>query len=130
MMMIILTDPPSPPPPDNALGNFHFFNNAPHHAQISYRLFTSLYPMTKVLDFVLLLRLLPNGYYCFSHPAPHRHRMYVKFTKYPEKKENYENEITKYQNILCATIVLIDSRLWLNTQSKTMSMYYIVLYLL
>ena len=54
----------------------------------------------------------------------------LKFTKYPEKKENYENEITKYQNILCATIVLIDSRLWLNTQSKTMSMYYIVLYLL
>ena len=62
--------------------------------------------MTKVLDFVLLLRPLPNGYYCFSHPAPHRHRMCVKFTKYPEKKENYENEITKYQNILCATIVL------------------------
>ena len=30
----------------------------------------------------------------------------LKFTKYPEKKENYENEITKYQNILCATIVL------------------------
>ena len=62
--------------------------------------------MTKVLDFVLLLRPLPNGYYCFPTLLLIATECVLKFTKYPEKKENYENEITKYQNILCATIVL------------------------
>ena len=109
-----LTDPPPPPPPDNASGNSLFFNNAPHHAQISY---TPLYiQWHKSQYFVLFLRLLPNS--CYFFPAG-----LLIATEYVFK-------FTKYQNLLCPTIVPLHSRLWLNAQSKTMSMYYIVQYLL